>query len=170
MLDSKDASSWHADWKATYQHAYSMVGNAADAEDITQETFVRLFERAEHRPRIEVYLKWMRVVVRTVISRHFAKTRPDLHVSVGDDDNDTSTPLELVDPTRSVEQKVVQESLAREALDILGKLSHVEKECVMMYANGYTFVQIATALEIPYWEAISTTKKAVVAIRKKINR
>lgn len=162
------------DWHTAYQHAYSIVGNAADAEDLAQETFLRLFQ---YRSRIDTYVGWMKVVVRSVKHRHFAKTRPDLHVAIEndgdtneDDQSRSRAELVLVDARESIEERVVHEDLMRKAKTVLRKLSDAERDCVMMYVKGYTFVQIATVLGISYSDAIRTTRRAVVAIRRKIAR
>lgn len=154
-------------WRDTYLHAYSLVGNRADAEDLAQEAYLRLFQRGRASPKIDSYVNWMRAVVRNAMCLRFTKTRPDLHGPTAEEDDDDPV-SKIIDPSESIEQKLIHENLVRQALRILARLPAMERECVMMYARGYTFVQIARALEMPYAEVIKKTTRAVTKIRSKI--
>src|SRR5215467_4393828 len=68
-------------WKRARVHALSISRNPADAEDIAQETYVRLFQAFVAGGKIEHCTAWMKGVMRRVIVDHFRKVRPDLHVS-----------------------------------------------------------------------------------------
>jgi RNA polymerase sigma factor (sigma-70 family) len=165
-----------AHWKRTYQRAHAIVQNPADAEDIAQETYVRLFQTFLAGHEIESCMAWMKGVIRRVIVDQFRKTRPDLHVPSGDGTEEADAGerrrgcANLADPSISVEERLAQESLVVESLRVLAGLPEWDRECVLMYARGYKFAQIARALEMPYEAAIETTRKALAKTRRRIER
>jgi DNA-directed RNA polymerase specialized sigma24 family protein len=113
----------------------------------------------------------MRGVVRNVVFQQHRETRPDLHVHVDTQDGAfESSILNVADPGTSVEDRVINQSLLKESLRVLDELSDRDRECIMMYARGYTFVQIATALNISYDVAIRSTRKALLKTRRRIAR
>jgi RNA polymerase sigma factor (sigma-70 family) len=171
--DDRDQYFSQAHWKRTYRHAYSVVGNAADAEDAAQEAYLRLYEAVVSGRKIESLVSWMKSVVRNVVVDQFRKARPDLHIGVEEDDNSDNAKgilAELADPATSVEERLSNESLVLESLRVLAELPERDRECVMMYARGCTFVQIANVLNMPYEVAIKTTRKALVKTRRRIGR
>jgi RNA polymerase sigma factor (sigma-70 family) len=162
-------------WRRTYGHAYSIAGNPADAEDIAQETYVRLFETFVTGRRIDSCVAWIRGVMRRVVVDHFREARPDLHLALVDadsygDDNRGRIVADIVDSSASIEERLAEKSLAEESLRILATLPDRDRECVLMYARGYKFVQIAKALGMPYEVAIETTRKALVKAKRGITR
>ena len=172
--DTRDQYFSEADWKRTYRHAYAVVGNAADAEDVAQEAYLRLYEAVVNGRKIESLMAWMRGVVRNVVVDQFRKARPDLHVVFDNADNGTEYQkpvlVELADPAPAIDERLADESLVLESLRVLAALPERDRECVMMYARGCTFVQIANALNMPYDVAIKTTRKALVKTRRRMGR
>jgi RNA polymerase sigma-70 factor (ECF subfamily) len=158
-------------WTRTYKHAYSLVQDPADAEDMAQEAYLRLFEAVSAGRKIESCVAWLKAVVRNAAFQHWHETRPDLHIPMETEaaDGEQGIVAKLTDPSASVEEKLVDESLVRESLRVLAKLPEAERECVMMYARGYTFAQIAKALGMSYKMAIKTTRKALSKTRRKID-
>jgi RNA polymerase sigma factor (sigma-70 family) len=172
--ENHEGHSLNALWKRTYRHAQTVVNNPADAEDIAQEAFLRWHSAVTGGKKIDSLAAWMKSVVRRVAVDHFRKTRPDLHVALADgseDDNNQSKSLaDLPDLTISTEDRLAARSVLRESLRILAEIPERDRDCVMMYARGYTFVQIATVLNIPYETAIKTTRNALVKTRRRIAR
>jgi RNA polymerase sigma-70 factor, ECF subfamily len=157
-------------WKRTYQHAYSLVQNPADAEDMAQEAYLRLFQAMSTGRRVESCVAWLKAVLRNAAFQRWRETRPDLHVPVeGEGDDKGGVIAKLIDPATSVEERLVEESLLRESLRVLAELSELDRECIMMHARGFTFVQIAKALGLSYKAAIKTTRKALVKTRRRID-
>jgi RNA polymerase sigma factor (sigma-70 family) len=162
-----------ANWKRTYRHAQTVANNPVDAEDIAQEAFLRLHKAVESGRKIDSFVAWMKGVVRNVAVDHFRKTRPDLHVGVDTTDwgnhGQTNRLVEFADPAPSIEERLTDEDLVLESFRVLAKLPERDRECIMMYARGCTFVQIANALGMQYEVAIKTTRKALVKTRRRID-
>jgi RNA polymerase sigma-70 factor (ECF subfamily) len=162
------------DWRRAYGQAYSLSRNSADAEDAVQETYLRLFQAHARGGHIESTTAWMRGVLRNVVFQRFHKERPDLHVPLDSKPANAEDGESLMDvlpeSTISIEQQMVDASVVSYSLKVLATLSAKERECVLMYAQGYSFVQISNSLDISYKVALTTTKKALVKVRDRIAR
>jgi RNA polymerase sigma-70 factor (ECF subfamily) len=160
------------DWRRTYGQAYALTRNSADAEDAVQETYLRLFQADARGGRIESTTAWMRSVLRNVVFQRFHKERPDLHVPLdmkpaNAEDGESLMDI-LPESTVSIEDQIVDASVVSHSLKVLSTLSAKEQECVLMYAQGLSFVQISQRLDISYKVALTTTKKALVKVRERI--
>ncbi len=162
------------EWKRVYGQAYSLTRNPADAEDAVQETYLRLFQAGARGGRIESTTAWMRGVLRNVVFQTFQRLRPDLHIpldsSVNKGENEVTLADTLVEARESVEERLIEVALVARALRAISELPEMERECVLMYARGYSFVQIQNALEITYKVALTKTKKALAKVRSEIAR
>ncbi len=162
------------DWTQIYKYARAVTGNSADAEDAVQEAYLRLFQEGARGSKIDSPTAWLVRVARNVLFRNFRKFRPDMHqpLDAGALNDEGENPLAdlLVDPDESIEDRVIFESLIRHSLRIISQLPEKEKRCVLMYANGDSFVEISKSLGISYKVAITTTRKALVKVRDTIVR
>ncbi len=162
-----------ADWKRAYGQAYALTRNTADAEDAAQEAYLRLFQRGNHGEQIESRTAWLRGVLRYVLFETYRKIRPDLHVPIEtrivDDPSGPTIGDTLFSPGESIENRLVQQSLVEHSLRVISELSPKERECVLMYAQGYTFVQISKTLGVTYKVALTTTKKALIKVKKTVS-
>ena len=162
-------------WKRTYAHAHSIARNSADAEDIAQETYIKLFQTLLSGRKINSCMAWMKGVVRKVVVDQFRKARPDLYASLDDifDDSDggqRNALAHLADGSSSIEERLIHQSLVDESLRVLAEMPERDRECVLMYARGYKFVQIASALELPYEAAIAITRRALERTRRSVEK
>jgi RNA polymerase sigma factor (sigma-70 family) len=164
--------------KGLYRRACSIAGHHEDAEDIAQEACLQLWKASRLGKRFEFLAAWTNTVMRNALFGQFRKTRPDLHVSLasdglpGKDDSDT---FDLSDPAHSVvdvmieaEKEEEQSRLLQLVVQALGNLPRLERDCVMMCARGYSFIQISKALDLDYRAAIRITRRVIADIRVEV--
>jgi RNA polymerase sigma factor (sigma-70 family) len=165
-----DEGSELASWKKVFQHAYSLVGNEAEAEDLTQETFVELFRAQATGVRVHWLGAWMRTVTKRLAYRNFRKQRPDLHTSL-----ETITPdgnvitWDQPDPRPSPEEQVIDQSMIQMSARVLSEFSTRDRECVLMYFRGYNFEQIASTLGVSRSTARRITLDLIKRVRMKLD-
>lgn len=170
-LSQQTVELWPILWRRVFRHAYALARNQADAEDITQEVFVVLFEESNSGRAIEKVNAWLRVVTRNISNRRFRKVRPDLHTSIDEMEEDGHhQSVEPVDPNPSAEQLMIEDDLLRIGVEVLGELHRTDREIVMMYFRGYDFSQIGTALGVSRWTARRNTLNAIQKLQKRIDR
>ncbi|HEX3940563.1 MAG TPA: sigma-70 family RNA polymerase sigma factor [Acidobacteriaceae bacterium] len=159
------------DWKKVLRYAYSLVGNMAEAEDITQDAFVVLFKETQSGRPVQQIGAWMKTVTRRLAYRSFSEHRPELNIpldAVNEQGNRIA--LDPVDPAVSVEKVLIDDDLLRLSAKVVCEFPEKDRECIMMYFRGYDFVQIATALKVSRWTARRNTLKALQKLQSRIDR
>jgi DNA-directed RNA polymerase specialized sigma24 family protein len=122
----------------------------------------------------------MNTVMRNAAFGQFRKTRPDLHtpLSVLDchtSDEEDSRIFDIPDPAPLVLDEIIEakriedeERLLHHVVLVLSDLPEIKRDCVMMCARGFSFVQIAKALDLDYRAAITITRQVISEIRARV--
>jgi RNA polymerase sigma-70 factor (ECF subfamily) len=126
-----------------YRVAYSVTRNAADAEDVVQETFLRVLKHIDKLSEVRDYRVWLvRIAWNLVLDRkRRAKTRPQ-----ADDFEDVARVL----PTgeMSAEKKVITAQRHAHILRLIDTLPVREREVLLLSAvNELSTVEIALVLK-----------------------
>ena len=139
---------------AVYSLALSYLGNAHDAQDITQDTFVQVWERAgQYRPNGSP-MGWLLTVCRNLALMRIRKA--DRHADL-DDSGWDAIPAE--EKGLSVEER----ALLQDALALLDKN---ERRVVMLHAAaGMKHREIAVLLEMPLATVLSKYHRAIKKLR-----
>lgn len=161
-----------------YRRARNIVGRHEDAEDIAQETCLQLWKASRLGRHFEFVAAWTNTVMRNAFFGQFRKSRPDLHVSLisdglpGKQDSDTfdisDSAESALDVIIEAEREEEQARLLQLVIRALGNLPPLERDCVMMCARGYSFVQISKALDMDYRTAIRITRRVIAEIRVEV--
>ena len=135
-------------------------GNNDLAEDLTQETFLKVFKSLDQYRNREHFKAWLFCVARSVCIDELRKDRieyePDIDISeIGDE----------YDGIRHVED---EDELYR----LLSGLPDEQKEAIILhYMEGFSYREIGEILNIPYRTAQSRVNLAIKTLRQKgVNR
>lgn len=139
---------------AVYSLALSYLGNAHDAQDITQDTFVQVWERAgQYRPNGSP-MGWLLTVCRNLALMRIRKA--DRHADL-DDSGWDAIPAE--EKGLSVEERALLQ-------DALALLDENERRVVMLHAAaGMKHREIASLLEMPLATVLSKYHRALKKLR-----
>ena len=139
---------------AVYSLALSYLGNAHDAQDITQDTFVQVWERAgQYRPNGSP-MGWLLTVCRNLALMRIRKA--DRHADL-DDSGWDAIPAE--EKGISVEERALLQ-------DALALLDENERRVVMLHAAaGMKHREIAALLEMPLATVLSKYHRAIKKLR-----
>jgi RNA polymerase sigma-70 factor (ECF subfamily) len=133
-----------------YNLAYRMTGNQEDAEDLTQETFIRTYQYLWRYDPRRKFFTWLYTIAFNLIKNHFKKNKY----------NKSSEELSehsLTDKNPSPEAKVIE---TQEISVGLLRLEYESKALLIMkFQQGLTFEEIA-----------EVTGKSVSAIKMSIYR
>lgn len=148
-----------------YRLALSLVGNAADAEDVLQETFSGAFERLrgfEQRASVKTWLS--RILFRQAARCHRHRRR---HKTVSLDSM-AETPKGLL--TSKGSGSAESKSDARmDVLAALGALSAIHREVIVLRElHGMTYAEIADVLGVPPGTVESRLFRARQALRERL--
>jgi RNA polymerase sigma-70 factor, ECF subfamily len=90
---------------------YRMARNAAAAEDLAQEVFLRVYRSRESYEASAKFTTWLYRIATNLAVNHARDTRherPEVTVSLDEPDEESGTTLELPDGTLSAEQMIVR--------------------------------------------------------------
>ncbi len=92
--------------KSLYRVAYSLTGDAQDAEDLLQDTYLRLWQKRSLLDNRDVPLSYMVAVMRHIHAEHCRLKRFDMEkaVEAPPDKPDERTPLRMIEAKDEAEK------------------------------------------------------------------
>lgn len=153
-----------------YQHAYSLLGDQASAEDITQDSFIKAFQGLSGF-RGGSFRSWLlRIVTNSAydILRR-SQRHPMQPLFPEDDDGEEleSAPW-LADPNASIQEAMEHKELSEEVRGLLEQLPEAYRN-VLILVDLYQFdyVEAAETLRIPVGTVKSRLARARLQMREK---
>ncbi len=154
-----------------YVIAYRMTGNEADARDLAQEAFVRVW-RAWHRIDPEARLEgWLyRIVSNLYIDLLRRRRGPRMH-SLDEPMATASGELvrERLDPNADVERTVLDATVDRRIQEaLLGLAPDLRMVVALADLEGYAYEEIAQMMRVPIGTVKSRLHRARRALRDRL--
>lgn len=141
-----------------YGIVFQMIGNKENAEDITSEFFIKLWEKSASYKPGSGHRGWMATIARNMTIDFIRKYKRE---ELTDTFEDTA---EGHSRSSSVEDQVVNQSLIKDALETL---SEKEREVIHMKVMGdMTLKEIAAVLEVPMGTVAWRYREAVNKLRR----
>jgi len=118
--------------------ARRILGNAAEAEDVVQEAFIRVWTNAPRWQPLAMFRTWLtRVVVNLCLDRKRRAPWVDLEAAG-----------EIVDPTPGASEKAETDERGRMVAAAIDKLPARQRSAVMLtYGEGMSNAQVAEILD-----------------------
>ena len=165
MTEDKFLELVHEHQAQIYQHTYYLLGNREDAEDITQETFIKAWEhRAKLRPK--TVRSWLLKCAQN-LSFNLLKRRKFQEPLIEGDETELERLLHRhthqSNPTP--DEIVIKRELKASVHCAINKLpTEMRSVVIMRELEGMSFKEIAEVLEQPE----GTVKSTVFRARKKL--
>lgn len=131
--------------RPVYWLAHGILGSAADAEDVTQETFLAAWRKiAGMELAGESLLPWLATICRFQCANRIRRLQRDrLHTAAGAD--------ETLPATVDVEEQVITAALAERILAEVGTLSALDQQIFRLCAGeGYAYQAAADHLGVSH--------------------
>ncbi len=128
---------------------YRFTGNPAEAEDLSQEVFLRIFRTlASYRPAFGAFPTWLTSVTRNLLVDHYRRSRRD---RLTDSIDDAMPVLEEKHSTARAPDKLAQASeLSLQLQRALARLSPELREAVILRdLQSLEYNEIQTVLQVP---------------------
>jgi RNA polymerase sigma-70 factor (ECF subfamily) len=139
-----------------YAICYRFTGSATDAEDLTQDVFVKLYRNlASFDVQKGSFQTWITTLARNLLVDHFRRTRLDratdsLDASLSTDDDGPTMADRLADTARGQEQHVAGLELKARIQQALKELSPELREAVILRdLEDMDYKEIAQVLRVP---------------------
>ena len=141
--------------RQVYRYAYHLVGNVADAEDLTQQTFLIAHQKLCQIREWSKLDRWLFAVLRSCFHKQCRRRSPTPAASL--ELNMDEVPIHLPD-----EDAIDREQLGR-ALQRLPQPSRVI--LMMFYFDECSYKEIAEQLEVPIGTVMSRLTRAKQRLR-----
>ncbi len=127
-----------------YNHAYRVLGNREQAEEATQDVFLKIYRSLNSFRGESAISTWIwRITANTCIT-HASKSRPEI-LPLDIDAMDS-----ISDGEPNPEQELIRHEVHNEIADAIGRLPFREATAItLFYLEGMDYNEISTILEIP---------------------
>lgn len=157
---SGDAAAWEElvrqHNRRIYNICYRFTGSSSDAEDLTQEVFIRLYRTmASYEPDKGSFNTWLTTLTRNMLVDHFRRTRLERLTDSIDAapaaDEDTPVLAERIeDVGPSPQARLASKETQKMVQDALQKVSPDLREAVILRdLQDMDYKEIAAALKVP---------------------
>jgi len=153
-----------------YRLAYHQLGNAQDAEDITQEVFLRAWTHYASYDATRSFDSWVvRITINLCIDHlRRKKVRPAVSLDAYiDAEADRQIQIkELVDLSNDPATRLQEQEVDGRLRTCIERLSVTHRECVQLLVGGHTYEEIAVAMNCPLGTVRSRLYRARGALRR----
>ncbi len=160
-----------------YQISYSVLGNKDDAEEVTQDAFIRIYKALPNFRGDSEFSTWMyRIVVNQARNRYRWNKRRGSQVNISIDrdietDDGSSIPFDLPDTGKNPDDEVVFKEWEGEIADEIKKLPVVNREALLLRnMKNLSYEQIAESLDCKIGTIKSRIARAREELRKRVSR
>ncbi len=155
-----DAAAWeeivHRFNRRIYNICYRFAGGADDAEDLTQEVFIKIYRTmASFDSGRASFNTWVTTVTRNLLVDHFRKTKNEritdsMDAPVGEDDDGRSLSEQIEDKGVSQDQHIERLQTKQMVHEALQKISPELREAVILRdLQDMDYRDIAAVLKVP---------------------
>jgi len=153
-----------------YNLCYRFTGRPAEAEDLTQEVFIKIFQTLQSFDEAQgTFTTWLNRVARNHLVDHYRRTRKErLTSSLDDEENPLQeTPSSGAGPSAELESRERRELLQR----ALEKLSPDLREAVILRdLNDLDYDEIAQVLSVPQGTVKSRINRGRLELARVLKR
>ena len=155
-------------WRKVFNIAYKFVGKHDEAEDLTQDVFIKIFKSLNTFDRRANFHTWLFSVSRNLCIDHYRAVRKERETINRDvDANDLSPVSPTVNQLTALEQRD-RVAMLRVALD---RLAPTLRAAVMMRdIQEMTYQEIATSLRLPEGTVKSRINRGRTELARQIQK
>jgi RNA polymerase sigma-70 factor (ECF subfamily) len=155
-------------WRKVFNVAYKFVGKHDEAEDLTQDIFLKIFKALDSFDRRANFQTWIISIARNLCIDHYRSVRKERETIAREvDAGDLSPASTDASPLRQLEQNDLREMLRR-ALDQLPVA--LKTAVVMRDLHELSYQEIAERLGLPEGTVKSRINRGRIELARQIRR
>lgn len=139
---------------------YRFLGNQTDAEDILQETFLRLYKNKHYYKEVAKFSTWIYTIAGNLAKTELRKRKRRKFFSLSqtaNDDHDFEIPDESRNPEQEANSKITDQIIQ----DAIDKLSPKFKEVIILRdIQGFSYDEISEMVDVPLGTIKSRVNRA----------
>lgn len=152
---------------AIYKFSYRYVRNGPDAEDIAQETFLRVWKNLKQFDTSKNFRTWIYAIAKNASLDLLKKKKPMPFSQIGDEDDAIDAVLSAYVAVNDMSDDAFDRGLLKKNFDgALAKLpSHYRDVMVLRYTDNLKFREIAERLHEPIDTVKSRHRRGLALLR-----
>jgi RNA polymerase sigma-70 factor, ECF subfamily len=155
-------------WRKVFNVAYKFVGKHEEAEDLTQDIFLKIFKSLDTFDRRANFQTWLISVSRNLCIDHYRSVRKERETIDRDVDAGELTPISAeISPHAALEQRD-RVALLREALQMLAP--SLRTAVLMRDIQELAYQEIAERLRLPEGTVKSRINRGRTELARQIRR
>lgn len=155
-------------WRKVFNLAYKFVGRHDEAEDLTQDIFLRIFKALHTFDRRANFQTWLISISRNLCIDHYRSRRKERETMAKEVDASTLTPRSReTSPDGRLEQLDVRE-LIRSALNELPP--SLREAVVLRDLQDFSYLEIAERLKLPEGTVKSRINRGRLELARQVRR
>jgi RNA polymerase sigma-70 factor (ECF subfamily) len=153
---------------------YRMAHNAAAAEDLAQEVFLRVYRSRQTYEASAKFTTWLYRIATNLAVNHARDTRrerPEVTVSLDEPDEETGTTMDVPDASMTVEEAMVRRERLAAIRSKVEALPERQRLAVMMHKyQQMDYKQIADVLKLSESATKSLLFRAYESLREQLKQ
>lgn len=151
--------------KAVYSFAYRMMGNAADAEDITQRTFIRVWKAASSYEADAQFTTWLFTIAKHLVFNESRRRMRKPSFSLDEHEEHAPALLQETAASSSPQETLLQRELSAQVDKALAGLPEKARMAVQLRRfQELSYEEIAHILDT----SVSATKSLIFRARQQL--
>ena len=155
--------------KRVFDYIRNMVKSEALADDIFQETFIKIVKSLSENRYVESgkLLSWMLRIAHNQVIDYFRKTKSEAKVSYDNGEVNILNNKNLVDS--NIEERIIEKQQHQTIRRLVERLSAEQKEVVILrHYQGLSFKEIAEKTGVSINTSLGRMRYALINLRKMI--
>ena len=152
-----------------YSLAFRMVRRAEDAEDVVQETFVRMFRALDRYDPERSFGAWLFSIAARLAIDHLRRRRHQPLPLAGRDKDDEEYSIEIEDPGPRPDEVAARAEEERRTGELIASLPpHYRVVVLMRHQQDLSYEEIAEALHLPLGTVKARIHRARALLRERL--
>lgn len=157
--------------KLVYNFAYRLTGNAQNSEDISQETFIKIWKNIKRYDPNQEFKTWLLAVAKNTAIDLMRKKKDFVFSDFETNEGKNLITDFLADPALLPDKIALQAEDQKFIGSLLNKLSPADREIISFrYNDSFTFEKIGRILGQPLNTVKSRHRRALIFLKKILNR
>jgi RNA polymerase sigma-70 factor (ECF subfamily) len=148
-----------------FRYLVALTRDPSEAEDLTQEAFLRLFDHCISGHVVDNVVNWLLVVARNLMIDRTRGPKFEQAKCEGFWAHELRTHADL---RANAEENAIAAHKQQEVQRVFSCLSEIEKNCLTLRSQGFQYCEIGQQLNVSIWSAAHYTSRAVRKLRQRI--
>jgi len=156
--------------KLIYNFVYRLIGNEKNAEDVTQEIFLKVWKNIKEFDLKKSFKTWIFTIAKNTCIDYLRK-RKDIPMSAFDNDDGGNVIEDNLTDNEPKADEIFEVAQNKKNIEnIINKLTIVQKEVIILkYINGMSLSETAEIMDIPINTAKSHHRRALSRMKDLLN-